>query len=190
MALPKEYERYSWQDYLSWPEGERWELIDGVAWCMSPAPSRVHQQMLGELFRQFANFLTDVECEVFVAPFDVKLSSEAEDDTPTVVQPDMVVCCDREKLTDQGMSGAPDLVLEIVSPASGIRDRKDKFVVYERFGVCEYWIVDPDESVLEVYRHTGKKLERFGAYGTEDRPAAAALPGFEADLKRVFRKES
>ncbi len=190
MPLPKENEVFTYVMYKTWPDEERWELIDGVAWCMSPAPSRVHQQMLGELLRQFANFLTDVECEVFVAPFVVKLSSEAEDDTPTVVQPDMVVCCDREKLTDQGMSGAPDLVLEIVSPASGIRYRKDKFVVYERFGVGEYWIVDPEERVLEVYHHTGKKLERFGAYGPEDRPAAAALHGFEADLKRVFRKES
>ena len=187
MAIPKEHECYSWQNYLSWSEEERWELIDGIAWSMSPAPSRTHQQILGELFRQFANFLIDAECEVFIAPFDVKLSSEADDDAPTVVQPDLVLCCDREKLTEEGMTGTPDLVVEIISPSSGFRDRKDKFNVYDRFGVGEYWIIVPQERVLEVYRHNGKKLERFGAYSQNDIIIPAVLPGFEVELERIFQ---
>ena len=113
MAVPKENERYNWQDYLSWPEDERWELIDGVAYSMSPAPARNHQKIVVELSRQVANFLIDAECEVFVAPFDVKLSSEIEEEAATVVQPDLLVCCDSEKLTDQGMSGAPEIAVEI-----------------------------------------------------------------------------
>ena len=187
MALPKEYERYSWDEYRSWPEEERWELIDGVAWDMSPAPSRNHQQILVEFVRQFANASKNSDCEVFAAPFDVKLSGEEEDAAPTVVQPDVVLCCDGDKLTEWGMQGAPDLVVEIVSPASGRKDRKQKFALYERYGVREYWIVDPDEQVVEIYRHNGERFERMGAYGPEDRPGVSALPGFELDLSQSFR---
>jgi len=129
MALPKEYERYSWGEYRSWPEEERWELIDGVAWDMSPAPSRNHQQILVDIVSQFHMAFKDSGCEVFAAPFDVKLTEEDEDDAPTVVQPDVVLCCDEDKLTEWGMQGAPDLVVEIVSPASGRKDRKQKFAL-------------------------------------------------------------
>lgn len=187
MALPKEYERYSWEEYRSWPEEERWELIEGVAWDMSPAPSRTHQQILVDLVSQFHIFLRDSECEVFAAPFDVKLTEEVEDAAPTVVQPDMVLCCDGDKLTEWGMQGAPDLVVEIVSPASGRKDRKQKFSLYERHGVGEYWIVDPEEKVVEIYRHDGARFQRLGAYGPEDRPGVRVLPGFELDLADTFR---
>ncbi len=155
MALPREYERYSWDEYRSWPEKERWELIEGVAWDMSPSPSRAHQQVLVEFVRQFANATRNSECEVFATPFDVKLSEGAEDTAPTVLQPDVVLCCDGEKLTDWGIQGAPDLVVEIVSPSTGRKDRKQKFEIYQRYGVGEYWIVDPEEQVVEIYRHKG-----------------------------------
>ncbi|MFP4180332.1 MAG: Uma2 family endonuclease [Spirochaetaceae bacterium] len=187
MALPKEYERYSWDEYCSWPEDERWELIEGTAWDMSPAPSRRHQQILVNIVSQLYLALKDSSCEVFAAPFDVKLSEKNEDLSPTVMQPDVVLCCDGDKLTEWGMQGAPDLVVEIVSPASGRKDRKQKFSLYERYGVREYWIVDPDEQVMEIYRHTGERFERIGAYGPEDRPGVAALPGFELDLSETFR---
>ena len=190
VALPKEYERYSWDEYRSWPEGERWELIEGVAWDMSPAPSRTHQQILVDMVSQFYSALKDTECEVFAAPFDVKLSDEAEDAAPTVVQPDLLLCCDGEKLVDWGMQGAPDLVVEIVSPATGRKDRKQKFEIYQRFGVGEYWIVDPEEQVVEIYHHNGERFERLGAYGPEDRPKVTALPGFELDLSQTFRSKT
>ena len=178
MAPAKEYERYTWDDYCSWPEEERWELIDGVAWDMSPAPSRIHQQILVDFVSRFHMALENSDCEVFAAPFDVKLSEESEDDAPTVVQPDVVLCCDGDKLTEWGMQGAPDLIIEIVSPASGRKDRKQKFSLYKRYGVREYWIVDPDEQVLEIYRHDGKRFERIGAYDPEDRPGGIGSSRF------------
>jgi hypothetical protein len=113
-------ERYRYRDYLSWPEGERVELIEGVPYAMSPAPRREHQRLVSELNRQLANALHDAPCEVYPAPFDVKLSREEEDERPTVVQPDLTVVCDPAKLTEQGVTGAPDLVVEIVSPRQRI----------------------------------------------------------------------
>ncbi len=186
MTIPKEFETYSWDDYRSWSEEERWELIAGVAWSMSPAPSRMHQKISIELAKQFSVFLEGGKCEVYAAPFDVKLSPETEDEAPTVLQPDIVLCCDPQKLTDWGLQGPPDLVVEIVSPESGRKDRKEKFLLYERYGVSEYWIVDPDEEVVEIYRLDGGRFERIGAFGPEDKPGAPVLSGFECDLSRVF----
>jgi Uma2 family endonuclease len=150
MGGPRGYERYSWKDYLSWSEEERFELIDGVAYAMSPAPGRKHQRMVSELNRQIANALLKSSCQVYPAPLDVKLSGEVADDAPTVVQPDLTVVCNADKLTEQGVAGAPDLVIEIVSPESGYHDRARKFDRYQRYGVSEYWIVDKNENVLEV----------------------------------------
>ena len=152
MALPQQYERYTWQDYLSWPEDERWELIQGVAYAMSPAPATGHQRIVVELSRQISNFLLDKPCEVLVAPFDLKLSSEEDDEEPTVVQPDLAVTCRRETVTEQGIIGAPDLCVEVTSPGSVAADRKRKFDLYEKHGVREYWIVESAGAVLEVYR--------------------------------------
>jgi len=187
MPLPKEEERYSWSDYLAWPEGERYELIDGVAYAMSPAPRRRHQEISGEIFRQAANALSGNPCRVYDAPFDVKLSADEDDEAPTAVQPDITVTCDRSKLTEQGMTGPPDLVAEIVSPESGLIDRRRKFHLYERFGVSEYWIVDQDEQVVEVYRlGDDGSYRRSGVYGPEDTVTAGAVPGLVVSLAEVF----
>ena len=187
MQLPKEAERYRWSDYLAWPEGERYELIDGIAYAMSPAPRRRHQEIAGEMFRQAANALQKKPCYVYDAPFDVKLSPDTDDDAPTVVQPDITITCDRSKLTEQGMTGPPDLVIEIVSPESGLIDRRRKFDLYERFGVTEYWIVDHDERVVEVYRlDDGGSYRRIGAFGPEDTVTAEAVPELSISLAEVF----
>ena len=187
MPQPKEAERYSWSDYLAWPEGERYELIDGIAYAMSPAPRRRHQEIGGEIFRQMANALKDKPCRAYDAPFDVKLSADTDDDAPTVVQPDITVTCDRAKLTEQGMTGPPDLVIEIVSPESGLIDRRRKFDLYERFGVKEYWIVDQDEKVVEVYRLSEDgPYRRVGAFGPEDTVAAESVPELAVSLAEVF----
>ena len=187
MQLPKEAERYTWSDYLTWPEGERYELIDGIAYAMSPAPRRRHQEISGEMFRQAANALRGKPCRVYDAPFDVKLSADEDDDAPTVVQPDITVTCDRTKLTEQGMTGPPDLVIEIVSPDSGLIDRRRKFDLYERYGVKEYWIVDQDEKVVEVYRlGDGGTYRRIGAFGPEDTVTAEAVAELSVSLAEVF----
>ena len=133
MSTARRKERYSWKDYLSWSDDERFELIDGTAYAMSPAPRR-KQRMVSELNRQIANALLESSCRVYPAPFDVKLSGEEADEAPTVVQPDLTVVCDEDKLTEQGVSGAPDLVIEIVSPESGYHDRA-RWAVPAREGV-------------------------------------------------------
>ena len=188
MSVPKEFERYSYNDFLSWPEGERWELIDGVAYAMAPAPYRSHQGIVVELTRQFANYLLEGPCRVYAAPFDVKFSADENDDAPTVLEPDIVVCCDPKKLTPQGIHGAPDLVVEVLSPDSAIADRKRKFAVYERSGVEEYWIVDGAGTVVEVYRlDDSERYRRIGAFGPDESITPGRFPDLAVDLTLVFR---
>lgn len=185
--MPREEERYTWSDYLAWPEGERYELIDGIAYAMSPAPRRRHQETSRAMFREMDRALGQGGCEVYFAPFDVKLSADEDDDAPTVVQPDITVTCDRSKLTEQGMTGPPDLVVEIVSPDSGLIDRRRKFDLYQRFGVREYWIVDQDEKVVEVYTlDAGGRYRREGAFGPDDTLTAQAVPELSVSLAEVF----
>jgi Uma2 family endonuclease len=187
MELPQEYERYTYQDYLSWPEGERYELIDGVAYAMSPAPTTGHQRILVELTRQVSNYLLDKPCEVLVAPFDLKLSAAVDDDEPTVVQPDMAVTCRPEIITDHGITGAPEWCLEVVSPGSVVADRKRKFELYRRHAVAEYWIVEVS-GVVEVYRLDGAgQYQRTGAYGPGETVSPQVLPELTIDLAVVFR---
>jgi Uma2 family endonuclease len=131
--------------------------------------------------------LSSKPCEVYFAPFDVKLSADENDDAPTVVQPDITVTCDRSKLTDQGMTGPPDLAVEVVSSDSGLIDRRRKFDLYERFGVQEYWIVDQDARVVEVYLlGADGTYRRVGAFGPEDKITATAVPDLSVSLAEVF----
>ena len=151
MALPRE-ERYTYADYLEWDEKERVELIDGAPLMMAP-PSRKHQEISGEIYRQLANFLRGKGCRVYAAPFGVRLFERAEDgpeDVDTVVEPDITVVCDRDKLDDQGCKGAPDLIVEILSPSTQRRDRLTKLNLYQRAGVREYWIVNPEDRTVQV----------------------------------------
>jgi Uma2 family endonuclease len=137
-----------------------------------------------------ANTLRGRACRVYDAPFDVKLSRDQEDGSPTVVQPDITVTCDRSKLTEQGMTGPPELVVEIVSPESGLIDRRRKFDLYERFEVKEYWIVDQDEKVVEVWTLSEELFyRRSGVFGPEDTVTATAIPELSISLPDVFRKE-
>jgi Uma2 family endonuclease len=188
-ALRKTDEHYTYGDYLSWPGGERWELINGIAWNMSPAPSRAHQMLLGELFARFHAWLADKPCQVFLAPFDVALPADphqAHDEVDTVVQPDLSVFCDPTRLTDAGARGAPDLVVEILSPWTSKKDLNDKFTLYETRGVREYWVVDPAGSV-QVYR-----LDDSGRYADPDilvksgTAASTVLDGFSIEIAEVF----
>lgn len=132
-----------------------WELIDGVAYNMCAAPSRYHQGILTELNRQIGNFLAGRPCKVYVAPFNVLLpdhSGQEEEKVATVVQPDLPVICDMEKLTEKGCTGAPDWIVEILSPYTSKKDFNEKLYLYERHGVREYWIVDPGNKYVHVYQ--------------------------------------
>jgi len=138
-------ERYTYRQYRTWPDSERWELIEGHAWAMSPAPRSRHQDLVLALGSQLRGFLKGKPCKVFVAPFDVILPAgdETDDEVDTVVQPDIAVFCDKAKLREAGARGAPDIVVEILSPSTSRKDQNEKFNLYEKQGVREYWVVDP-----------------------------------------------
>jgi Uma2 family endonuclease len=193
MALPiiKKGKNFTYGDYITWPDEERWELIDGYAYNMSPAPSRRHQAISRELSRQVANFLLDKSCEVFFAPFDVRLpeADENDEDIITVVQPDIVVVCDKKKLDDKGCRGAPDLIIEILSPATSAKDMKIKLPLYERFAVKEYWVIHPTDNIVQVFKLNKKKMYgKPDVYTEEDKIKTQILEGLEVELDLVFRE--
>ncbi|MFB1490192.1 MULTISPECIES: Uma2 family endonuclease [unclassified Thiocapsa] len=156
---------FTYGDYCLWPEDERWELIDGEAFAMAPAPTRLHQEFVVELVRQVANALQGRSCRVYVAPFDVRLPKHDESDArvDTVVQPDVAVICDPHKLDVKGCRGAPDWIVEILSASSAVHDQVRKPALYERHGVREYWLLHPVDRVLTIYR-----LGADGVYGKPD----------------------
>ena len=173
---------FTYGDYCQWPDDERWELIDGQAFAMSPAPTRLHQEFVVELAAQIHPQLAGRDCRVYVAPFDVRLPKGDETDVrvDTVVQPDVAVICDPSKLDDKGCRGAPDWIVEIISPSSAAQDQIRKRALYERHGVREYWLLHPVDRVLTIYR-----LDGDGVFGKPDvlelegATAVAAVPGLE-----------
>lgn len=182
--------RFTYGDYRRWHGDERWELLDGDAHAMSPAPSRLHQQVLTRLAARIVPALEDGPCEVYVAPFDVRLprGDEPDDEIETVVQPDLSVVCDPGKLDGAGCRGAPDWVIEILSPATEARDRVHKRALYEQHGVREYWLVDPEGRTVTVYRREAEtdrfaEPEVLAATGTL---APAVLTRVEVDWVRVI----
>lgn len=188
-ALVKDDRRYTYADYLQWPSDERWELIGGRAWNMTPAPSRFHQEISGELFLQFATHLRGKQCRLYAAPFDVRLPAPGEsgESTTSVVQPDLVVVCDHAKLDDRGCNGSPDLVIEILSPDSAARDLREKLLLYENRGVPEYWVVHPTDRTVMVFRlGTAGVYTRPQTYAIGDRIPVGILPDLEIDLATVF----
>lgn len=182
---------YTYADYLTWGWDEMVELIRGKIYKMSPAPGRLHQEISGELFRQLANHLKGKKCKVFSAPFDVRLPfmrGRSDKEIFTVVQPDVCVICDETKLDDRGCLGAPDWIIEILSPHTSTKDLREKFDVYEESGVKEYWVVHPQEQTLLVY-----VLDDAGKYKgvrkpcvRTDRVASRVLPDLVIDLALVF----
>ncbi len=158
MAAPDLNKRYTYKDYLSWDDDKRWEIIEGKLYPlefgddpknMSPAPGRRHQEISRNLTRLIGNFLVGKTCEVFGAPFDVRF---IEDDfSETVLQPDISVFCDATKLDDKGATGAPDWIIEIISPSTEFRDKTVKAFLYQKHGVKSYWLIDPTkESVATL----------------------------------------
>ena len=191
MPIQKTNKHYTYGDYKGWPNDERWELINGVAWDMSPAPNRAHQKISMHLSKTIALYLEGNLCEVYAAPFDVLLpglGEESEDDVSTVVQPDISVICDSAKLTDKGCAGAPDWIIEIISPYTAKKDMGLKYELYEEHGVKEYWIVDPGNKFIHVYllNEKGKYPEDPEVYLDGAAISCSTLEGLKINLSAVF----
>jgi Uma2 family endonuclease len=183
MPVQKENERYTYADYSTWDSSERWELIDGIAYAMAPAPGSGHQGISVKLAWQLQSSLNGKPCRLFTAPFDVRLNATDEDDT--VIQPDLSVICDRSKIDEKGCRGAPDFVIEILSPSSARMDKLLKYNKYQLAGVREYWIVDPETTSVQVaVLENGRYF--VTVYGEEDIAPVNVLPGCEVILKDVF----
>lgn len=180
---------FTYQDYLTWPVNERWELLNGRAYNMTPTPSRRHQEISGQLLTLFNNYLKGKTCRVYAAPFDVRLPQlqESDEQTSTVVQPDLVVVCDKTKLDHQGCKGSPDLVVEITLPSTFQKDLKEKFILYERVGVHEYWIVYPEENTVCVFHLTHEgKYSRPEVYTERDSIKVGIFGDLTIELPEVF----
>jgi Uma2 family endonuclease len=180
---------YTYADYLLWRFQERVELIRGRLCRMSPAPGLRHQQISLELSRQLANHFLYQSCQVFAAPFDVRLPvGRKKGQETTVVQPDLCVVCDPAKLDEQGCAGAPDLVVEILSPGNSAREMKDKYEVYEESGVREYWIVNPNEREVLVYilQESGRFIV-LDPVRAEDALQSHIFPGLKVEVGMVFK---
>ena len=190
MGLPKrDLELHTYADYTSWPDDTRYELIDGIAYAKSPAPTRRHQEITGEVFRQIADALEGSPCRAYIAPFDVRLptADEADDAVANVVQPDISVICEKSKLDEWGCRGAPDWIIEVLSPGTAGHDQIVKRALYERVGVREFWLIHPADKLVTIY------LLANGGYGKPvvqelaGTTAASILPGAKIDWDRVLR---
>jgi len=180
---------FTYADYLTWPDDERWEIIDGVAYNMSPSPTVNHQEAFADLVTQLRLFLRGKPCRV-IPDCDVLLpkSTEAETEIRTVVQPDISVVCSPEKIEGKRIRGAPDMVIEIISPSSASYDHVKKKYMYERAEVKEYWLVDPESRAVAVYTldpTTGRFAEGNLIEDAEKIPVAT-LPGLKIDFSTVF----
>ncbi|MDZ7810094.1 MAG: Uma2 family endonuclease [Arhodomonas sp.] len=188
MGLPvRDHDYHTYADDLRWDDDARYELIDGLAYAMAPAPMRVHQEVVGEIFRQAANALEDQRCRVFVAPLDVRLpkAGEADDEVDTVVQPDVLAVCDPERLDERGVRGAPDWVVEVLSPATAGHDQIHKRRVYERAGVTELWLVHPMDRVLTIYRLCDGEYGKPEITELTGETAVGAVPGVSIDWEAL-----
>ncbi len=192
LPLKKSEYEFTYGDYLKWDDDKRWELIYGVAYDMTPAPLRTHQKISGIIFNKFFNYLEGKDCEVYEAPFDVRLpeGDEADDDVPTVVQPDILVVCDKSKLDRRGMRGAPDLVVEILSEHTSKKDMTVKLDLYERHHVKEYWIVNPDGKNIMVLKLDGrsKKYKKPEVYFAGDELKVGIFKDLIIKLDDVFKE--
>ena len=149
--------KYTYSDYLSWPDEERWELIGGLAYNMTPSPSFLHQKITGRFYSRLERALSGGPCVPVIAPTDVVLSDH------DVVQPDIFVVCDEKKITDENIRGAPDVIVEVLSPSTALRDKREKKQLYERYGVKGYIIIDPILQYVERFQ-----LGEDGTYSNAD----------------------
>jgi len=181
---------YSYADYLTWQFQEKLELIKGKIFKMSPAPSTNHQKASGNLHGLIWNKFKGHQCNLFAAPFDVRLidkkKSTLDQEIFTVVQPDLCVICDETKIDERGAIGAPDLVIEILSPGNSNKEMKYKFDLYEEAGVQEYWIVNPADKTLFIYVLKENQFIGMHPLIEEDSIQSKLFPDLDFQLAEIF----
>lgn len=181
MPIPKAQEKCTVEEYMTWNDGQRWELIDGMIYDMTPAPNIKHQTILLNLTRILDNYLQGKSCSLFFAPTDVVLSEY------DVVQPDLLVVCDRAKITEKNIQGAPDLIIEVLSPSTAKKDHWEKKNLYERSGVKEYLLVDPEGQFVERFRWGADGLfGRSEIFGARETLPLHTLDGLSIPLWEIF----
>ena len=183
--------KYSYSDYLLWQLQERVELIKGYLFKMSPAPSMQHQRVSRRLSHQLFNYFEEQKCEVFSAPFDVRLPKHAEGNEQifTVVQPDICVICDQEKLDKRGCLGAPDLIVEILSPGNSKKEMNEKFEVYEEAGVREYWLVNLYDKHIIMYILKDGQFIGLKPFIEDTTLYSSIFPNLSIELLPVFKED-
>ncbi len=181
---------YTYADYVKFEFDEMVELIKGKIFKMSPAPKSYHQEISSNLMFEFIGYFKDKQCKVFHAPFDVVLPirNNKKDKATTVVQPDICVICDLDKIDEAGCVGAPDLIVEILSDSTYKKDLNDKYQVYEESGVREYWIIMPKEQLLEVFHLVNGKYQRIKTYVKDDTMSPVIFPELEIEVRDIFPK--
>ncbi len=180
MKAPAKEKLWTYEDYLKLNDDKRYEVINGRLYEM-PAPFVFHQRIVGRLYKKFDNFVNPFWGEVIISPVDIILSEIS------IVQPDLVfISKDRKEIIKDRIYGPPDLVVEVVSPASYYRDRYEKFRIYEEAGIKEYWLVYPGEKAIEVWVLKEDKYELYSIASSEGKVKSKVLKGFEVDLKEVF----
>ncbi len=184
---------YTYTDYINWVFDERLELIKGKIFKMSPAPGSTHQRISQKLNVSLYNHLLNKSCEVFTAPFDVRLVKKNQiTDTAivTVVQPDICVICDPEKIDERGCLGAPDIVVEILSPGNNKKELQNKYEVYEEAGVSEYWIIHPAEKTFLKYELINGQYQASRLLTIGDEITTSILPGFALNIDELFQDQN
>src|SRR5579885_3580944 len=184
----RDMQHHTYADYLIWSATSGNELVDGVAYVREPpSPSRAHQEIVVELSRQIATSLQGRRARAYVAPLDVRLPKDSLDDAriDTVVQPDLLIVCDLQKLDDRGVAGAPDWIAEVLSPSTASYDRTTKLSAYERAGVPEVWLIDPTDRSVTIYRLTAGRYSHPVVLPLSSQTAIAAVPGVSIDWDRL-----
>ena len=184
LEAPEENGRYTYADYLTWEGPERYQVIYGEAFMMA-SPSITHQAILMELSIQFGNWLRGKPCRVFASPLDVRLFPEDDNSDDTVVQPDLLVVCDRTKFAKGSVNGSPDLAVEIVSPSTSKKEHFLKYGAYLDAGVREYWVIYPEQKIVQVHVNKSDHFECLD-YKEDAIIKSAVLPGFSLELKTLW----
>ena len=183
---------YTYADYLLWRFKEQVELLRGKLFKMSPAPREIHQRVLNEINFELMSFFRNKTCRVYPAPFDVRIPAKGTKRTTdnqiyTIVQPDLCVVCDLEKIDGRGCVGAPDLVVEILSPSNSRKDLKDKYEIYQEAGVPEYWIVDADDKAIYRYVLEGDTYIGLPPVSEGDVFSSRKFPEMKIDTRLIFK---